>query len=374
MSFASSKHPHPSATKLFPVPKFLVMPFASVDISEGALRAMKLERTSYGFRVEKYFEQMLPPETIVAGTIEKPGPLAEALRTIRREFKVQFVKASLPDEKTYLFRAEVPYVQGADLKESIEFLLEENVPLSPADSLFEYAVMPGTLPHERIPVIVSVVPKDVVSSYLSLLHSAGLVPLSFEIRSQALANSLLQRGDMRTTLLVHIGHSKTTLAVVEGGAVQFSSVIAVGGTTLTSAVARAFSVSEQEAREMKEKKSFINTTSNQEFFSSLLNSVSVIKDEMRKVSLYWEDQGNDSKGSPRKIERIVLSGKNSAVSGLREHIALDMGKKVDIANIWTNVASQDIYIPPISYLQSLSFAPAVGLALPWPVSSQMYHA
>ncbi|MDD5068096.1 MAG: pilus assembly protein PilM [Candidatus Pacebacteria bacterium] len=374
MSFVSSKHPHPDAAKFFPVPKFLEMPFAGVDISEGAIRAVKLEKTAFGFHVEKYFEQVLPPGTILSGSVERPGPIAEAIRALRRAFKVQFVKVSLPDEKTYLFRADVPFIQGSDLKESIEFLLEENVPLNPTDALFEYAVMPGTLPHERIPVIVSVVPKDVVSSYLSLFHSAGLLPISFEIRSQALANAVLQRGDMRATLLVHIGHSKTTIAVVQGGAVQFSSVVAVGGTTLTAAVARTFSVSNEEASQMKEKKSFINTTNNQEFFSSLLSSVSVIKDEMRKVNGYWEDKVSDPKGSAKKIERIILSGKNAAMSGLREHMALEMNKKVDVANIWTNVASQDVYIPPISLLESLSFASTVGLALPWPVSAQIYHA
>ncbi len=374
MSFVSPKHTSSRATKFFPVPKFLELPFIGIDISEGAVRAIQFEKTSYGFRVEKSFQQILPAETIVSGSIENPGPIAEALRAIRKEFGSQFVKVSLPDEKTYLFRADVPYTQGGDLKEGIEFLLEENVPLSPSDSLFEYSVIPGEISHERVPVIVSVVPRDLVSAYLSLFHDSDLVPLSFEIRSQALANSLLARGDMRATLLVHIGYTKTTIAVVERGIVQFSSVVAVGGTNLTSAVARTFSISDKEAQEMKEKKSFVNTSNNQEFFSSLLNSVSVIKDEMRKVNQYWEDHQSDSKGSASKIERIVLSGKNAAVSGLREHLASEMDKKVEIGNIWTNVASQDIYIPPISFLESLSFAPTVGLALPWPVFSQNYHA
>ncbi len=374
MSFSFSKKSHGNSKKFFPVPKFLEMPFVGLDISEGAVRAVKLEKTSFGFRIEKHFAEMLPAGAIVGGNIIDQKPILKALESVKKTFGVPFVKVSLPDEKTYLFRANVPYTEGSDLKEGIEFLLEENVPLSPADSLFEYSLVPGMPRAERVPVTVSVVSKETVSSFLSVFHTAGLIPISFEIRTQALANALMQRGDMRTTLLVHIGHIKTTIAIVDGGVVNFASVIAVGGVNLTSAVARTFSISDTEAQEMKEKKSFVNTSNNQEFFSSLLNSISVIKDEMKKVNTYWEDRGGSAKDSSRKIERIILSGKNSAVSGLSDHLALEMKKKVDVGNIWVNVASHDEYIPPISSLDSLSFAPSVGLALPWPVFSENYHA
>ncbi len=377
MSFSFPNYAQQEVSRFFPVPKFLEMPYAGVDISEGAVRSLELRRTTHGFKVEKYFEEIIPSGAIIAGDIIDEAPVLKALRSVRQKMGIQFVRASLPDEKTYLFRTTIPTAPGSDIRESIEFILEENVPLGPADSLFEYSILPGLPFHDSasatVSVIVSVVSKEFISERLDLFHRAGLIPIAFEIRTQALAHAAIASRDMKPTLLVHIGHVKTTVAVVEGGKVQFSSVVAVGGANLTSAVAKTFSVSDEEAHHLEEQKSFTPTGKDAEFFSSLLNSVSVIKDEMHKVNAYWQAHGSSGSNglhaaeSSQPIERVVLSGKNAAVSGLREHFEEDMGMRVDVANVWTNVASFNDHTAPIPLRHSLSYTATVGLALPWEV-------
>jgi type IV pilus assembly protein PilM len=350
--------------RIFPVPKFLEMPALGLDISKCTLRVVELTLSREGFIPQKCKTFELPEGTLVDGGVENVGALVNVLRDVQKEFRTPFVNVSLPDEKTFVFQTKVPHVAGGNVRESIEFALEENVPIPASEAIFEYKVIGDGVGTDNVHVAVSVIPQSVVESYANVLDQAGLVPLSFQIRSQAITNAVIKQGSTETFLVLHIGHAKTMIFVVERGIVQFSSVIAVGGINLTSAIARTFQVSPEEAHRMKEEKLFVNNTNNGDFFSSLLNTFSVIKDEMHKVSAYWEEHASVS-GAPShgKINKVVLSGGNAVISGLVEYIEEDMRCSVQIADVWTNCVSPDISIPPISFKDSLSYASAVGLAL-----------
>ena len=51
------------------------------------------------------------------------------------------------------------------------------------------------------------------------------------------------------------------------------------------------------------------------------------------------------------------------MEGIAEHMTLTLRRQVETANIWQNAFSVDEYLPPISKLESLSYATALGLAL-----------
>jgi hypothetical protein len=59
----------------------------------------------------------------------------------------------------------------------------------------------------------------------------------------------------------------------------------------------------------------------------------------------------------------VLCGRDAGLVGFEEYLSFPLKIPVEVANVWQNVFSYNDYVPPISFLDSLDYASAVGLAL-----------
>ncbi|NDF13372.1 MAG: hypothetical protein EB060_11240 [Proteobacteria bacterium] len=62
--------------------------------------------------------------------------------SVKKELGLSFVQVTLPEDKAYIFRTSIPKVSEAQVRQAIEFQLEENVPLSPAEAVFDFIVLP----------------------------------------------------------------------------------------------------------------------------------------------------------------------------------------------------------------------------------------
>src|SRR3989344_2718958 len=119
-----------------------------------------------------------------------------------------------------------PQVAFGGLRDAVAFIVEENVPVSLAESVFDFEIidqMPGS---NKIKLTVTVLPKDIVNAYITLFESAGITPISFDIESQAIARTLIHRGDRRPNLIINLSRKKTGFYVVEDKVVQFSTTSA----------------------------------------------------------------------------------------------------------------------------------------------------
>ncbi len=114
---------------------------------------------------------------------------------------------------------------------------------------------------------------------------------------------------------------------------------------------------------MKRKYGLQRNTENKEIFSVLLNSVSILRDELVKHFLYWHTHKDEEDKNNTPIEKIILCGGDSNLIGLSDYLSISMKSKVEIANVWINIINTKNYVPDINFKQALSFAAALGLAL-----------
>ena len=215
--------------KLFPPPKFLDMPYAGLDISDDAIHCLEYSHTFHGLSIHRYGMKELPSGVIVGGEIEDKKILSEIITSLVKELKIYSVKVSLPEEKIYLFKTDVPNASEEEIRQNVEFKLEENVPISPAESIFFFDLIPNSLSAS-----VSVAPRELVMSYLEVLKSAGLTVVSFEAQPRAITRSLISHGSTETQIIVHIMNQKTGIYVICGEVVCFTSTVVLGKETLLS--------------------------------------------------------------------------------------------------------------------------------------------
>jgi Tfp pilus assembly PilM family ATPase len=325
---------------LFPTPKFLDIPHAGLDISDDAVRCIEYSRGTHGHFIHHFASKDLAPGIIENGEIKNKEALIEALMTLSQEAKIHVVKVSLPEEKMYLFKTQVPSVSKKDIRQNVEFKLEENVPLTVEETVFFFDLIPNStgvvMEGGEVGNIVgvSVAPRSLVLSYLEVIEAAGISVFAFEIQAKALARMLVPKGSSGTDIIVHIMNNKTGIYVVCGGVVCFTSTVPWGNTMMAST---------------KDHKANFND----------------LKKHLQDIDMYWKEHGL---GTP--ISRVVFVGKGALTDGLiSECSTVFSGKRepkvrLEIGKVWQNIFSHNSYIPPISYEESLEYAVSAGLALP----------
>lgn len=341
------------------------MPAVGVDMSDHSIRFVELRRRGTAIRLSRFGRAPIPDGMLSYGDIKDFGKLSGILSAFAKKNDLLFTRCALPEEKAYVFKTDVPILGADETRDNIAFQLEENVPLKSDDAIFDYVFLPprdeGSSASRE--VVVSVFPKAVIGQYLDLYRASGLIPLSFEMEADAIARAVLRKGDMGCVMVVDFGKQRTGLSIVDRGAVQFASTVDVGGDILTHAIEKHFSVSYEEAEQIKREETFVGHSDHQEFFASLMNSVSALADEMNKHFVYWHTHPDNKGRKNPLIERIILVGGDSNLGGFAEHLSLLLKTKMDLGNVWVNAFSLDEVIPDMPFSDSLSYPAAIGLAL-----------
>jgi type IV pilus assembly protein PilM len=346
----------------FPPPPFLAMNALGVSVNDDYIRVIEFKLGSKGRTLGKFQEKKVPQGIIEDGEIKKPSEFILLLKEIKKEFGYQFVRVSLPEEKAYVFKTELPHIAPEAIASAVEFKIQENVPISPGEAVFDYSVISED--KDSIQLSVTVVPTLVVESYTETFRKAGFTPISFKVESQAVARAIIHNGDFANALVINFNENQTGFYIVSGGIVQFASTLKLGSDSLTSLIERHFKVSLAEAEKIKKQKAFSKNHANTELMFSISNSLSVIRDEANKVLAYWKTytrKGDNDEG--QKIEKIILCGEDVIVAGIDRYMSLNIGLPIEIARVWDNAFNIREHIPALSMEESLNYAAAIGLAL-----------
>lgn len=306
---------------LFPPPHFMLMSAVGLSLSDTTMRFVELRPHEGGWVLGDYAERPLPDGAVGAGYINEPGKIVEIIKDLQKKYDLKFARITLPEEKAFVFRTHVPVGERSEMRSSVEFTLEENVPLSSEEAVFDFMKVPVKDETAQTEASVSVVavPNKVVETYLSLFKDAGISVVSCELESQAIARSIIPKGDTGVYLILNLEREKTGFYISIGQAVQFTSTMSITP-----------------------------------------DSMSQLCDEISKI--YWHAHGEKKNGI--KVEKIYLCGEGSVREGVREQIFSKLGIETEVANVWRNIFVFDKYVPDISQKDSLGFAAAVGLALP----------
>ena len=347
--------------KIFPTPGFLAMPGTGIDISDHSIKIVDLKKGEGALVLSRHAEKKIPHGIIEGGKIKDEKKLRETLTMLAKEFSLGFVRVSLPEEQVYSFNMHLTKVPPGEIRSAIELQLEEHIPIAARDAIFDYDLIAEH--KDSYDLQVSAASRAVVESYFSIFRASGLSPVSFELEADSIARVIIPRGDRGTYMVVDFGESRTGIFIVSDGVVRFTSTFDIGGFTLTKMIEKSFNVDFAQAEEMKTKNGLRRSPENRELFAVLLNSVSVLRDEINKQFVYWHTHKDEDGQDRKKIEKIILCGGNSNLFGLSDYLSMSIKTRVEFANVWVNVNSFERYLPDILAREASGYATALGLAL-----------
>ncbi len=347
--------------RLFPVPKFLSPSSFGLDISDESLKFLELVNTRNGIRVGRHGERNIPKGIIEAGKIKDPKKIEEILSSLKKEEGITSVRVSLLEEQVYLFKLRLEKLGLVNVRESIELALEEHIPIKAQDAIFDYEFISED--EKILELQVAAIPQNVIEIYLDIFKNSQISVQSFELEAQAICRAVVERGDLGTYMIVDFGERRTGIFIISRGVVMFTSTLDVGGALMTEMIAKNFKVDLKEAERMKKEYGLERNTDNKEIFPVLLNSVSILRDELAKHFIYWHTHKDEESKNNPPIEKIILCGGDSNLIGLSDYLSVSIKTKVEMANVWVNILDTTTYIPNIPFKEALSFAASLGLAL-----------
>lgn len=339
----------------------MITPSFGLDISDESLKFVELIPVKNGIRMGRYGEQKIPVGIIESGKIKDSKRLEQVLLSLKKEKGIHFVRVSLPEEQVYLFRLRLDKIGLTNVREGIEFSLEEHIPISAKEAIFDYELLSEDA--DSLEIQVAAIPKNIIENYLAVFRNSQISVQSFELEAQAISRAVIKKDDLETYMIVDFGQTRTGIFIISRGVVMFTSTLDVGGVMLTKMIQKNFNVSFEEAEKMKKEFGLQRNMDNKEIFSVLLNIVSILRDEIVKHFLYWHTHKNEEGKDHPAIKKIILCGGDANLIGLVEYFSISIKSKVEIANVWINIADKDMYIPEITFNHSLTFAAALGLAL-----------
>ncbi len=348
-------------TDFFPPPSHLSIPAIGLDLSDHSIKYIELIRKKGKISVSRFGGHLIPNDIIESGVIKEKEKLIELLKSFKQEIGSKYIISALPEEKAFLARVKLPVMEEKEIRGALELQLEEHIPLSLNEAIFDFSVTQKNPNKSHLDVYLIAFPKKTVEDYRDVFNGAGFVPLNLEMEIQASVRTIVPKYDEETIILVDFGRTRTTLGIVSKNDVQFTTTVKVAGDELDKSLMKVLGVDAVTAEKIKKEKGFVRDKENEEVFNSLLPLVSVIKDEVAKCVSYWDS--NFGAHGLKPVSKILLCGGDSNLFGLPEYLSYELKLPVELGNPWVNLVSFGDYIPQIELKESLVYSIAIGLAL-----------
>jgi type IV pilus assembly protein PilM len=346
-----------------------------IDISDSAVKVLKLKKKRNFFEVDFINEVEIEPGIVVSGVIKNEDELVKAIKKsinpqAGKKLKTKYAVVALPEEKSFLEVIQMPIMKEEELQSAVLFQAENYIPM-PLDQVYLDFQIIGTDVGEvsHLDILVVAMPKVTVDSYLSCFKKAGIVPVVLEVESQAIVRSLVKDETSSVPLiLVNYGKKNSNIIIFSGQSIRFTSSVPVSSSQIAEAIAKEFSVSLEEAEKMKINYSLLKKDESDEsrkIYTAIYPALNELVMQIKKYLIFYKDHvsHDHSLTPPTGQEKIILTGGGSNLKGLAEFISKEISIETQVGDVFLNISFKNKKSILIKEEKLASFCTAIGLGI-----------
>ena len=338
-----------------------------LDISDRSIKAVQLRRNLKGkLELQALSKCELPATVFDDGEIKDAEALTLAITELLTKaaigsFSTSYVNACLPETKTFIKMIDVPPMSVDEIGQAVKWEAEHHIPIPIDETYWDWQLI-GT-PAEanaRLPILLAVVPKNIVDTYAQAIINAKLLPLAFEVEAvpitRSLLSSLSQEASPTATMIIDIGATRTSLIVVDLNTIQFTVSLPISGRGITEVIASSLKLSEPQAEKAKIICGLDPKKCQGAIGEILYKMIDTLINRIRESIVFYREhfpQGN-------KIGEIILCGGGSNFKLIDKHLSTKLQLPVKRGNPWRNLEPSP---SPLKVAELVSYTTAIGLAL-----------
>ena len=334
-----------------------------VDISSTTVKLLELSVKNGRYWVESYALLPLPENSVVEKSILNSEAVGDALERVvnlsnPRSTNVAIaVPTSMVINKIIEMEADMT---DEEREVQIRMDAEQYIPFPLDEVSLDFEILPDRLANpNRVNVLLVATRTENVDSRAEVLDMAGLSAKIADVESYAMERAFAVFADTlpmgaNTVGILDIGHTMTTLSVMQKGKIIYAREQVFGGKQLTQDVQSRYGLSFEEAGRAKKERSLPDDYDT-EVLEPFLEAV--VQQAARSLQFFF------SSSQFNEIDHILLAGGNANIPGLAKLLQQKLGYRVTIANPFLQMGfSPQIDIKKIENDAS-SLMVACGLAL-----------
>ncbi|MGE5559286.1 MAG: type IV pilus assembly protein PilM [Bacillota bacterium] len=232
-----------------------------LDIGTSKVKMVELVRKKSGFALKKLAVVPIPFGIIEAGSILQRDEVTRAIKTaMKKGFSGKRVIAAVAAQSVMFRHIKCPNMDDDALRSSIQWEVEKYIPYPLEQAVIDYQVInrPVNL-AEEMDVMIVASQESIIDDHVLAIKDAGLNPTVIDIQPFALLRSLgmedpLSQGETasgKSVALLDIGAGTSDLVIFKDSVLKFMRIIPIAGYRFTSAIAKAFNISDAEAEKKK---------------------------------------------------------------------------------------------------------------------------
>ncbi len=334
-----------------------------VDISSTTVKILELSVKNGRYWVESYGLSPLIDGSVVEKNILNPEAVADALeRAVNlANPQSQNVAVAVPTSMVIHKIIEMDADMSDEEREvQIRMDAEQYIPFPLDEVSLDFEVLNDKLANpNRVNVLLVATRAENIESRVEVLEIAGLSPKIADVESYAIERAFDVFSDtlpigVNLVGILDIGHTMTTLSVMQKGKIIYTREQVFGGKQLTQDVQNRYGLSYEEAGRAKK-----DRTLSDDFETEVLMPFleAVVQQAARSLQFFF------SSSQFNEIDHILLAGGNANIPGLAKLLQQKLGYRVTVANPFLQMG----FSPQIDLRKIENDAPslmvACGLAL-----------
>lgn len=334
-----------------------------VDISSTTVKLLELSVKNGRYWVESYAVMPLPENSVVEKSILNPEAVADALERVVNLANPHTTQVAIAVPTSMVIHKIIE--MDADMSDEerevqIRMDAEQYIPFPLDEVSLDFEVLPDRLANpNRVNVLLVATRTENVDNRVEVLELAGLVAKVADVESYAMERAFSVFADTlpmgaNTVGILDIGHTMTTLSVMQKGKIIYTREQVFGGRQLTQDVQSRYGLSFEEAGRAKKERTLPDDYDT-EVLEPFLDAV--VQQAARSLQFFF------SSSQFNEIDHILLAGGIANIPGLAKLLQQKLGYRVTIANPFLQMGfSPQIDIKKIENDAS-SLMVACGLAL-----------
>lgn len=303
-----------------------------VDISSTSVKLLELSVKNGRYWVESYGLSPLLEGSVVEKNILNPEPVADALERALNLANPQSQNVALAVPTSMVIHKVIE--MDADMSDEerevqIRMDAEQYIPFPLDEVSLDFEVLPDRLANSnRVNVLLVATKTENVDSRVEVLEIAGLTPKVADVESYALERAFEVFSDtlpigVNLVGILDIGHTMTTLSVMQKGKIIYTREQVFGGKQLTQDVQNRYGLSYDEAGRAKK-----DRTLPDDFETEVLMPFleAVVQQAARSLQFFF------SSSQFNEVDHILLAGGNANIPGLAKLLQQKLGYRVTVAN------------------------------------------
>lgn len=295
-----------------------------LDIGTTAVRAAEIDFGSgrTGGTLTNYDEVPLPLGAIRDGEVADQATVATAIKNLwsKGKFQSKDVVLGVGNQRVAVRELSLPWMPMAQLRASLPYQVQDLLPMATDEALLDFYPTDDFESENgrTLDGLLVAAARDTVAANVLAVEAAGLRPIMVDLNAFALLRGMTQGALGSTTVaLVDIGARITNVVIVANGVPRFVRALPAGGQDATDAVARALSISNSDAEQIK-REIGVGMNSNPAYAEgaeALAHVSQNLVEAIRNTFTYYAG----SQGS--QIDVVALTGGGAHLPGLGQFLA-----------------------------------------------------